>query len=267
MAMSFGSFASRVVATRVVALDGTGDFTDIQTAINDLPAGGGVVYVREGTYTITSSITFPNANISLVGAGKSTKIQTTANTPLISIGQDAITIEKLYLYGAGTGNSDNHGITLDASSTNCFISNNWIENMGDRVIEIGVTGSSFVIIIGNHIVNNFGNGIHGASSSDVIVVNNVITDCTTGILLSWCKNWLVSNNRIDSSSGNGINVSGSALFGWTTDSVVTNNVITNTTGTGLNVANSCTGNVIVANGADSISLGTGDNEIGHNRTF
>ncbi|MEK0337769.1 MAG: hypothetical protein QQN41_10090, partial [Nitrosopumilus sp.] len=72
--MSFGSFASRVVATKVVAIDGTGDFTDIQSAIDDLPAGGGVVYIKEGTYTITAGITFPNAAISLIGAGRSTII-------------------------------------------------------------------------------------------------------------------------------------------------------------------------------------------------
>jgi len=70
MAMAGGSFASRVVATRVVATDGTGDFTDIQSAIDDLPSGGGVVYVKEGTYAITSAITITSSNVGLIGAGK-----------------------------------------------------------------------------------------------------------------------------------------------------------------------------------------------------
>ena len=56
MAMGAGGFSSRVVATAVVATDGTGDFTDIPAAIASLPAGGGVVYVKEGTYTIGSAI-------------------------------------------------------------------------------------------------------------------------------------------------------------------------------------------------------------------
>ncbi|GAI66798.1 unnamed protein product [marine sediment metagenome] len=47
MGMSMGSFATRVIATIVVATDGTGDTDDIQEGIDLLPAGGGVVYIRE----------------------------------------------------------------------------------------------------------------------------------------------------------------------------------------------------------------------------
>ena len=80
MAMSFGSFASRVVATRVLALDGTGDFTDIQSAIDDLPSGGGVVYIREGTYTISSTISITKSNVTIKGAGNSTIIYLANNS-------------------------------------------------------------------------------------------------------------------------------------------------------------------------------------------
>ncbi|MDI6792592.1 MAG: pectinesterase family protein [bacterium] len=33
-----------------MAVDGSGDFTDIQPAVNALPADGGAVYVKEGIY-------------------------------------------------------------------------------------------------------------------------------------------------------------------------------------------------------------------------
>ncbi len=74
MAMGAGGFASRVVATAVVATDGTGDFTDIPAAIASLPAGGGVVYIKEGLYIIAASIAITKANTSLIGDGKSTII-------------------------------------------------------------------------------------------------------------------------------------------------------------------------------------------------
>jgi len=80
MTMALGSFASRVVATKVVATDGTGDFTDIQSAIDDLPSTGGVVYIKEGTYDISTGLTITTANVALIGAGKASQIHTTGST-------------------------------------------------------------------------------------------------------------------------------------------------------------------------------------------
>lgn len=68
----------KTVATVVVATDGSGDTTDIQTGINLLPATGGVVYLKEGTYEPTQQITIPNSGIALIGAGASTIIRPTA---------------------------------------------------------------------------------------------------------------------------------------------------------------------------------------------
>ncbi len=42
---------------KVVALDGTGDFDDIEEAINALPSSGGTIFIKDGTYTITNTIT------------------------------------------------------------------------------------------------------------------------------------------------------------------------------------------------------------------
>src|SRR3990167_5690454 len=99
MAMNLGSFASRVVATKVVATDGTGDFTDIQSAIDALPSDGGVVYIKEGTYIITSTITKASDNIFIMGAGVATIIETEANVDVIEIGGDKWTIQNLRIDG------------------------------------------------------------------------------------------------------------------------------------------------------------------------
>ena len=70
MGMSAGSFTVGAVATIVVAADGSGDFTAVQDGIDALPAGGGVVYIKEGTYTISVAIEIRKSNVALMGAGR-----------------------------------------------------------------------------------------------------------------------------------------------------------------------------------------------------
>ena len=45
------------------------DFTDIQTAINALPAAGGKVFVKAGTYVVTQTILIQQSNVQLQGEG------------------------------------------------------------------------------------------------------------------------------------------------------------------------------------------------------
>ena len=45
------------------------DFTDIQTAINALPAAGGKVFVKAGTYVVSQTILIRQSNIHLQGEG------------------------------------------------------------------------------------------------------------------------------------------------------------------------------------------------------
>lgn len=62
-----------VAATVVVhPTPGVGDATTIADGIALLPAAGGTVFVREGTYAITSTITLPNKPVEIVGTGGAT---------------------------------------------------------------------------------------------------------------------------------------------------------------------------------------------------
>ena len=128
MAMGAGGFSSRVVATAVVATDGTGDFTDIPAAIASLPATGGVVYVKEGLYIIATAIAITKPNVSLIGAGKSTIIAPSA--PIVAIsgdGKDNITIKDLQIDGDAGSSGFTFGIKFencdDAIIENCLIQN------------------------------------------------------------------------------------------------------------------------------------------------
>ena len=62
-------------ATLVVALDGAGDYDDIQSAIDNLPAGGGSIFIKEGVYEPYANINITSANISIRGAGVGTIIK------------------------------------------------------------------------------------------------------------------------------------------------------------------------------------------------
>src|SRR5271157_6578066 len=45
------------------------DFTDIQSAINALPPGGGKIFVKAGTYIISSTIQIQASNVQIQGEG------------------------------------------------------------------------------------------------------------------------------------------------------------------------------------------------------
>lgn len=173
MTMSMGSFASRVVATKVVATDGTGDFTDIQSAINDLPAGGGVVYIKEGTYTITTGITSSISNISLIGAGNSTIITTnTAMNALIDISfRSDIILNNLNL--DGNSKAEFCIWPKGAGTTRWLISQCFIHD----AIQMGINcayDSGGVIIESNFIYDNGIDGIRLLDAAQVIITGNYI---------------------------------------------------------------------------------------------
>ena len=116
MTMGIFFWVKKVVPYLIVAADGSGDYNDIQAAIDALPADGGSIFIKCGTYTITSTININKDNIAISGAGKCTKIITTSNIPMISCANHAyFTIKNLWIYGAGgSGVSTNSGIVFIA---------------------------------------------------------------------------------------------------------------------------------------------------------
>ena len=109
MVMTLLARPKKTVATVIVATDGSGDYNtdgtadevEINAALNSLPAEGGVVYMKEGTYNIDASIIIPDNGIEIIGAGSSTIIQSTEDIPLISaINVDHISLHLLHIIGA-----------------------------------------------------------------------------------------------------------------------------------------------------------------------
>lgn len=268
--MNFGSFASRVVATKVVATDGTGDFTDIQDAVDDLPAGGGVVYIKEGTYTITSAVVIANSNTAIIGAGHSTKIinNTSLSTIFSASAKTHLHFEKLYLYSSAKANNvigilstgcdytrivdcwfENLVSSIyDGSSTNVIIANNFFTGCS---ITISVAGD-YITIISNQL-GNCDYGISGGPGDYLIISNNIIHDMANeGIYLNGANQCVITNNIIRENVKHGIhlsNVDNSTIDNnicWWNDSNGTSSYdgifVENGSDRNVFCANSCAGN-------------------------
>ncbi len=186
-------------ATVIVAADGTGDYTSIQSAINALPTSGGAVYIKEGTYTVSSSITIPS-NVALIGTGAATKIYLAngANTDVITAsGAQNIHIANLHKDGNKANQTvPNLGIEF-TNVENSRISGCWVEEI-------------------------YGYGIYFVDSSNNVITSNTVgSNSYSGIALNSSNNNIVMGNTVRSNGLNGI------YLGYSSNNVLTGNVTMN----------------------------------------
>ncbi len=262
-----GSFAGRVVATIVVALDGTGDTTDIQEGINLLPAGGGVVYVKEGTYTITSSIVINQDNVALFGSGFGTVIYVAngMNDAAIKVSLDPgdadfCIIADLKIDGNKLNqvNINSHGISTTQRASRVTVKNCYIYNCKGNGIYIEESGQS--IITNCYIIVNDGDGIKVSGSTDECILSNNILQNNEGININ-CAGALtiISSNQLFGGTSGGI------LIASGDRSIINSNVITNAGTEGIKIAVTSSGNCVegnfVWNSNDDGILIDGDNNI------
>jgi len=224
----------------VVDPDGTRDYTSIQEALNALPATGGEIFVNAGTYVLTSTITIPNSNTSIRGAGASTllDVDRVAGTVFDTDGNDNIEIEKLRIVSNDITNT-NIGIHLNGSDR-CIIRNTWLDTME---ISIKVEGNY------NTIEAKTGGGHGNAISviwlldSNYNLINNLWSEMFTNIGIDIeNSDFNIVKSNIITSANNGIEV----------DATSNKNVLTDNTFQGI------TGTAIVDGGVDT--------QIGHNIT-
>jgi len=149
-----------------VVVVGTNGYTDIQTAINALPATGGKVLITEGTWNVTNDITFPYDNITIEGVGTSSIVNSTAaNDEIFYIYQRKnIEIKNLtiqYNSFTTTSNSSRSAIFINESS-HCVVDNCTIKN---AYTAVKFDGSSTIYAEYNNIHDNsISNCCHGIST-------------------------------------------------------------------------------------------------------
>lgn len=202
MPMSMGAFASRVVATNVVATDGTGDFTTIQAAIDDLPTGGGVVYIKEGTYSISTAIEIQKSNAALFGAGAATVITLadSSDDHCIEMGDGTNTYTNIVVADLKVdGNSANNtgsilGIYAKASVTDSRVQRCWVDDTNDYGIVLGLNSDKNIVT--ECTVSNCGDAgiyVNGSTKGNTVSNNTCYTNKTAGIITHVANN-VISNN-------------------------------------------------------------------------
>lgn len=249
----FASVKDQIVATKIVAADGSGQFTDIQTAIDDLPSTGGVVYIKEGTYNITSSISITKNNVSLIGAGYSTHISVTNSVCAITgTTISYFTIEGIFLSSDKVGFAPLIGFT---SATECIFKNCWFDDsatdaisldagidclIDGNIINCDATSSNGIAlssgtrrsIVTNNIIKDAPlKGISIGNNADFnIITGNRIEGCSDGIYISDSDSNVVSNNICQGCGDNGIEIGSTSDF-----NTITNNRCDTNTDHGIQI--------------------------------
>jgi len=143
---SGGSFNDTFASTYIVSsVDSQGDFTDIQSAINALTTSGGLVHVKNGTYTITTPINISKNFIVLEGEGPGTIISFSGTTLPIAV-QTTTAVNGVQIRDLRIDNTDTDGDTglamnLTLSAVGKF-SNLWISDV-NRGIFMNKTGTHY----------------------------------------------------------------------------------------------------------------------------
>ena len=216
----------------VVSLDGSGDFKDIQSAINAVPPfSRGIIQVKEGVYDLNPHYAYPyetivvRSNLAIIGSGIDRTVIRSfpAKQPfgsqiramsVTSIGDiENVVIENLTV--AQNGTPDNLGWSaIDLRGGSC-------QNMTIRNVKIAdITGAA----IGVRQFANF------------TVENCILERAYTGIALAGGSFALVKGNRITNMSGDGIFPQSLQSSGVScTDLVIENNYIENVGDTGIDI--------------------------------
>jgi hypothetical protein len=166
-----------------VAKDDTGDYSDIQTAINALPAGGGRVFIKEGTYAISATITINKSNVVIEGQGDTTILELANNVDdhVFTIGDGATTYSNIVLKNFKIdGNSANQasgmGILLDVSPSNLLLQNLHIVDI--KQSGIYNSGSVGPVSVFNCLIESTGqSGIRSGYAEPMDICFNTLVNC------------------------------------------------------------------------------------------
>lgn len=177
-------------ASIIVASDGTGDFENIQEAINSLEQNGGYIEIKEGIYTIKTAISV-TANTKIKGTAGKTIIQTTADIIIFDCSTNGnIQIEGISFIGENTTKTTG----IEATGNRIII-----ENCNFKNLEYGISiaTGAYAIIQNNIFEEEVGTAIAINGTQYVTIQNNIIEISTYAIFEESSENTLISNNQIN----------------------------------------------------------------------
>ena len=233
------------VSSVIVALDGTGDFDNIQAAIDSLPDTGGEVLIKQGTYVLKKQLTLDKSNITISGNGRSSIIRVTSDIHCMTISYaNQVILQNLFFYStagdwiglemlriSNCTNSiirncffnapDCGGISMGSSTltqTNNQIINNVFEDTGN--VSIGVGKETYVIISGNIFRGSPAYCISTGASNSLISGNSFVGTPSVGIYLDGATYIKILGNVIKDCSQQAIALTSSA-----SNNIISNNDI------------------------------------------
>jgi parallel beta-helix repeat protein len=244
--------ADYIADGEAVAGTGTidGDQVQINQAITALPAGGGIVYLMEGTYTVDAPVSVPS-NVTLAGAGAASIIKLT-NTGASGANLNAIQNSDRDASAPYDNRITIRDLKLDgSSSTNTSGTQNGIDFL--RVGQGNGTTATPGAKVSNLWADNFRTyGYRIVSSANNTLTNNTAFSNLAGFSLSSS-----SNNQLTGNISQG-NTYGYYIFGSTLNTFTGNLAQGNTdygfTFTDSSSSNSITGNTSQGNGTYGFQL-------------
>jgi hypothetical protein len=209
---------SLFVADRIVSLDGSGDSTNIQTAIDSLSDSGGIVYIRSGLYNLQGYSIVLRSNLTLFGSGIDRTIfmlYPTIHYSSMSV-EDAITsktdISNVHLENFTIIQNavplNHHGGVVLRGGKNYNIT---LRNL--KVTDASGDGISIQrfenLLIENCILERAWTGILFQNGSTVSIRSNIVKNTVGDVILSGQRiiNAVVEDNYLESVGDTGIDVS------------------------------------------------------------
>jgi len=223
-----------VPQTIIVDINGSGNYTSIQEAINNASVSD-TISIEPGTYTenidITKSLTIESSTLNR----SDVIIQPESSGYVINITSDNVNIESVSIDGTDLTNIGGINVnTADGVSINNTVVKNNTEN------GISIYGSNNPVISNSMISFNTGNGVYLNTVDSAEIYTNVISSNGKGIYLENANNGITYDNlfcNIDNLDFNGVNTNNEWNSTLTLDTNIVNgdrkggNVWTNTDGT------------------------------------
>jgi hypothetical protein len=122
-------------STLVVDISGKGDYTDLQTAIDNLPTAGGKIFVKAGVYPITSTIKIATSNVQIQGEGMGITVfigDMTGNTPAMEAYNQVVGTPRNLVNSTLLGDTT---ITTSPADAASFTSGEYVLLYSDKVVD------------------------------------------------------------------------------------------------------------------------------------
>lgn len=229
-----------------------GDYTNIQTALDNMPSGGGVLYIEDGTYTIDSTLTIGTSRTHIV-ASEGAQIQCDGASVTTLIKPNSSSVSQIVVEGGYwlQTNATAQGVAFDFSNTSdAILSPKRIEEFGTAFQFNDTTNTTFYNKIYNTQIFNCNNGVAiggtltNANSAFGLRIRPKAGGAGTGISIVNSRGWTFTGCNVEPSAATGIT-------GISLDSLARENTFLNCwlegNDTGVLVISGATRNTFVGN--------------------